>query len=141
MAFWTIKKCIDWCKTWCNRNARYFEWEYVWWRAHFAAAIKIYELFMNLLYKIARRRFHYLSEKGRFRNRTWWIKNDLEKWNTIVVPILLAKALSLVSWKLCASEWSNLFLYGIHVLQNQSEFILYILITFLMIFLFFNLFK
>lgn len=94
--------------------------------------------FMNYLWiyciKIARRRFHYLSEKGRFRNRTWWIKNDLEKWNTIVVTILLAKALSLLSGKLCASEWSNLFLYGIHVLQNQSEFIIYILITFLMIF-------
>lgn len=94
--------------------------------------------FMNYLWiyciKIARRRFHYLSEKGRFRNRTWWIKNDLEKWNTVVVTILLAKALSLLSGNLCASEWSNLFLYGIHVLHNQSEFIIYILITFLMIF-------
>lgn len=79
MAFWTIKKCIDWCKTWCNRNARYFEWEYVWWRAHFAAAIKIYELFMNLLYKNSPTPIPLFIRKGTFSksnmmNKKWFRK-------------------------------------------------------------------
>lgn len=59
--------------------------------------------------------FYYLLEKGCFWNWIWWIKNDLEKWNIVVVIILLVKVLFLLFGKFCVSEWSNLFLYGIYV--------------------------
>lgn len=71
--------CIDWCKIWCNRNVRYFEWEYVWWRVYFVVVIKIYELFMNLLYKNSLMLIILFVRKGMFlklnmMNKKWFRK-------------------------------------------------------------------
>lgn len=58
---------------------RYFEWEYVWWRVYFVVVIKIYELFMNLLYKNSLMLIILFVRKGMFlklnmMNKKWFRK-------------------------------------------------------------------
>lgn len=121
MAFWTIKMCIDWCKTWCYRNERYFEWEYVWWRAHFAAAIKIYELFMNLLYKNSPTPIPLFVRKGTFSKSNMMNKIWFRKVKYKCSHIIVGKG-QLMSWKVCASE----FIFLRYTCTSNPEWIYYI---------------